>query len=185
MEVQIFGIRKSADTRKALRFFAERRIKTHFVDLQERAASPGELRRFAQRFGVRGAGRPRLAPLRRARPRRRPAERRALAREAGGGAAAAPHAARAPSAAAHRRRRRGHLARVDRAMTQLALSGVAVEFGATRLLGDVTFTVTRGREVGHHRPERLRQDHAVPPHHRARPSRARGPWRGPAGSAIP
>ncbi len=52
MEVQIFGIRKSPQTRKALRFFAERRIKTHFVDLQERAASLGELRRFAQRFGV-------------------------------------------------------------------------------------------------------------------------------------
>ena len=52
MEVQIFGIRKSADTRRALRFFAERRIKTHFVDLQERGASPGELRRFAQKFGV-------------------------------------------------------------------------------------------------------------------------------------
>src|SRR3954469_4238051 len=53
MDVQIFGIRKSSETRKALRFFAERRIKTHFVDLQERAASPGELRRFAQKFGVR------------------------------------------------------------------------------------------------------------------------------------
>jgi arsenate reductase (glutaredoxin) len=52
MEVQIFGIRKSSDTRKALRFFAERRIKTHFVDLQERPASPGELRRFAQKFGA-------------------------------------------------------------------------------------------------------------------------------------
>src|SRR5687768_7378210 len=52
MEVQIFGIRKSADTRKALRFFSERRIKTHFVDLNERAASLGELRRFAQKFGV-------------------------------------------------------------------------------------------------------------------------------------
>ena len=52
MEVQIFGIRKSSDTRKALRFFAERRIKTHFVDLQELAASHGELRRFAQKFGV-------------------------------------------------------------------------------------------------------------------------------------
>jgi arsenate reductase (glutaredoxin) len=52
MEVQIFGIRKDSDTRKALRFFAERRIKTHFVDLLERAASPGELRRFAQKFGV-------------------------------------------------------------------------------------------------------------------------------------
>jgi arsenate reductase-like glutaredoxin family protein len=52
MEVQVFGIKKSPDTRKALRFFAERRVKTHFVDLQERAASPGELNRFAQRFGV-------------------------------------------------------------------------------------------------------------------------------------
>ena len=52
MEVQIFGTRKSPATRKALRFFAERRIKTHFVDLQERAAAPGELRRFAQKFGV-------------------------------------------------------------------------------------------------------------------------------------
>ena len=52
MEVQIFGIKKSADTRKALRFFSERRIKTHFVDLLERPAALGELRRFAQRFGV-------------------------------------------------------------------------------------------------------------------------------------
>ena len=52
MEVQVFGTKKSADTRKALRFFAERRVKTHFVDLQDRAASRGELNRFAQRFGV-------------------------------------------------------------------------------------------------------------------------------------
>jgi arsenate reductase (glutaredoxin) len=52
MEVQIFGTKKSAETRKALRFFAERRVRAHFVDLQQRAASPGELRRFAQRFGV-------------------------------------------------------------------------------------------------------------------------------------
>ena len=52
MEVQIFGIKKSADTRKALRFFSERRIKTHFVDLLERPAALGELRRFAQKLGV-------------------------------------------------------------------------------------------------------------------------------------
>jgi arsenate reductase (glutaredoxin) len=52
MEVQVFGVKKSPDTRKALRFFAERRVKTHFVDLQERPASPGELKRFAQRFGI-------------------------------------------------------------------------------------------------------------------------------------
>jgi arsenate reductase len=52
MQVQVFGLRKSADTRKALRFFAERRITIHFVDLSIRPASPGELRRFVQRFGV-------------------------------------------------------------------------------------------------------------------------------------
>jgi arsenate reductase-like glutaredoxin family protein len=52
MDVQIFGTKKSSETRKALRFFAERRIKTHFVDLAERAASRGELSRFAQKFGV-------------------------------------------------------------------------------------------------------------------------------------
>jgi arsenate reductase-like glutaredoxin family protein len=52
LEVQIFGIKKSADTRKAIRFFSERRIKTHFVDLLERPAALGELRRFAQKFGV-------------------------------------------------------------------------------------------------------------------------------------
>ena len=54
MEVQVFGVRKSAETRKALRFFAERRIKTHFVDLVERPASLGELRRFIQKFGLAG-----------------------------------------------------------------------------------------------------------------------------------
>jgi arsenate reductase len=52
MQVQIFGIKKSSDTRKAQRFFSERRIQVHFVDLKIRAASKGELRRFAQKFGV-------------------------------------------------------------------------------------------------------------------------------------
>jgi arsenate reductase-like glutaredoxin family protein len=52
MDVQIFGVKKSSDTRKALRFFAERRIKTHFVDLMERAASRGELSRFVRKFGT-------------------------------------------------------------------------------------------------------------------------------------
>jgi arsenate reductase len=52
-QAQIFGVKKDADTRKALRFFAERRVKTHFVDFAERAPALGELRRFAQKFGVR------------------------------------------------------------------------------------------------------------------------------------
>jgi arsenate reductase-like glutaredoxin family protein len=52
MEVQIFGTKKDPSTRKALRFFAERRIRTHMVDLTQRAASKGELTKFAQKFGV-------------------------------------------------------------------------------------------------------------------------------------
>ena len=52
LEVQIFGTQKNQDTRKALRFFSERRVKAHFVDLMERAASSGELLRFVQKLGV-------------------------------------------------------------------------------------------------------------------------------------
>ena len=52
MEVQVFGVNKSSDTRAALRFFKERRVKVHFSDLDVRPASLGELRRFAQKFGV-------------------------------------------------------------------------------------------------------------------------------------
>ena len=52
MDVQIFGTHKSSDTRKALRFFKERRAKVHFVDLKVKAASKGELTRFVQKFGV-------------------------------------------------------------------------------------------------------------------------------------
>ena len=52
MEVQIFGTAKSKETRAAQRFFAERRVKVHFVDLKERAASRGELQKWAQKHGV-------------------------------------------------------------------------------------------------------------------------------------
>jgi arsenate reductase-like glutaredoxin family protein len=51
MEVQIFGTKSCNETKKALRFFKERRIRTHFVDLKERPASAGELKRFGQKFG--------------------------------------------------------------------------------------------------------------------------------------
>jgi arsenate reductase-like glutaredoxin family protein len=50
--VQIFGFNDCQDTRKAQRFFAERRIAVHYVDLKERPASKGELRRFADRLGA-------------------------------------------------------------------------------------------------------------------------------------
>jgi arsenate reductase-like glutaredoxin family protein len=52
MTPQVFGTKKNPDTRKALRFFAERRIAIQFIDLQEKAASAGELRRFIQKFGT-------------------------------------------------------------------------------------------------------------------------------------
>ena len=52
MEVQVFGVQKHADVRKALRFFAERRVRTHFVDFKVRGPALGELRRFSERFGA-------------------------------------------------------------------------------------------------------------------------------------
>jgi arsenate reductase (glutaredoxin) len=52
MNIQIFGTNKSQDTKKALRFFKERSIQPHFVDLQEREMSPGELKRFSDKFGL-------------------------------------------------------------------------------------------------------------------------------------
>jgi arsenate reductase-like glutaredoxin family protein len=52
MEVQMFGLKSDAATRKAQRFFAERRIKVHFVDLKQRAIQPGELKRFLQKLGL-------------------------------------------------------------------------------------------------------------------------------------
>ena len=52
MEVQIFGTAKSRETRAAQRFFAERRVKVQFVDLNERAATKGELQKWVQKFGI-------------------------------------------------------------------------------------------------------------------------------------
>ncbi len=51
MEAQVFGTKHCNATKKALRFFKERRIRVHFVDLEQRPASPGELRRFGQKCG--------------------------------------------------------------------------------------------------------------------------------------
>ena len=43
MAWQIFGTRKSSDTRKAERFFKERGIKAQFIDLKEKEMSRNEL----------------------------------------------------------------------------------------------------------------------------------------------
>jgi arsenate reductase-like glutaredoxin family protein len=50
--VQIFGIKGSQETRAAERFFKERRVQIHFVDLKERPMAPGEIRRFIEKFGL-------------------------------------------------------------------------------------------------------------------------------------
>lgn len=43
MNIQIFGTKKSFDTKKAQRYFKERRIKFQFIDLREKEMSKGEL----------------------------------------------------------------------------------------------------------------------------------------------
>ncbi|MEO8128386.1 MAG: ArsC/Spx/MgsR family protein [Bryobacteraceae bacterium] len=50
--VQIFGIKNSQATRAAERFFKERRIPIHFVDVKQKPMAPGEIRRFMERFGL-------------------------------------------------------------------------------------------------------------------------------------
>lgn len=52
-DIQVFGRDDSAATRAALRFFRERRIVVHHVDLRKRPIAPGELRRFVERLGAR------------------------------------------------------------------------------------------------------------------------------------
>lgn len=48
---QVFGTRKCAETRKAIRFFKERNVRVHELDLGQRAMSPGELRAVAAQHG--------------------------------------------------------------------------------------------------------------------------------------
>ena len=51
MNIQIFGTKKSADTKKAERFFKERGIKFQFVDLKEKGLSKGEFNSVKQAVG--------------------------------------------------------------------------------------------------------------------------------------
>ena len=52
-DIQVFGRDDSSATRAALRFFRERRIVVHYVDLKKRPIAAGELRRFTERLGAR------------------------------------------------------------------------------------------------------------------------------------
>ena len=51
MNIQIFGTKKSFDTKKAERFFKERGIKVQFVDMKEKGLSKGELQSVCQAVG--------------------------------------------------------------------------------------------------------------------------------------
>lgn len=52
--IQVFGIKGSAPTRAAERFFKERGVKFQSIDLKQKAMSPGEIRRFVEKFGLTG-----------------------------------------------------------------------------------------------------------------------------------
>jgi arsenate reductase len=52
--VQIFGLKNSTATRAAERFFKERRVTIHMVDLKLKPMAAGEIGRFIQRFGLTG-----------------------------------------------------------------------------------------------------------------------------------
>ena len=51
MKIQIFGVKKCFDTKKAERYFKERNIKYQFVDLKEKGLSKGELVSVCQAAG--------------------------------------------------------------------------------------------------------------------------------------
>lgn len=51
MNIQIFGTKKSFDTKKAQRYFKERRIKFQFIDLKEKGMSKGELESVLRAVG--------------------------------------------------------------------------------------------------------------------------------------
>ena len=50
--VQVFGTPDSQATRAALRFFKERRLEPHVVDIRRKPMAAGELRRFVERLGA-------------------------------------------------------------------------------------------------------------------------------------
>lgn len=50
--IQLIGRLSCRETRKAERFFRERNIDFHFVDLEKRALSPGEFKKIAEAAGA-------------------------------------------------------------------------------------------------------------------------------------
>lgn len=52
MNIQVFGIRKCFDTKKAERYFKERKIKYQFIDLNLKGLSKGELQSVSKAVGL-------------------------------------------------------------------------------------------------------------------------------------
>ena len=110
MNIQIFGKSKCFDTKKAERWFKERRIKFQSIDLVKVGISPGELKSVMAAVG--------LGPHRPQAPRRRPAELPGLRRGQGREAAGGPPAAENP----HRpQRQAGHRGLLPRGVAELVL----------------------------------------------------------------
>ncbi|WP_287770458.1 hypothetical protein [Megasphaera sp.] len=51
MNIQIFGTTKCFDTKKALRYFKERKIPVQFINLKEKGLSKGEYNKVKQAVG--------------------------------------------------------------------------------------------------------------------------------------
>lgn len=51
MNIQIFGTKKSFDSKKAERYFKERGIKYQFIDMKEKGLSKGEFQSVCQAIG--------------------------------------------------------------------------------------------------------------------------------------
>ena len=111
MNIQIFGARKSFDTRKAERWFKERRIKYQYIDLDTKGLSAGEYR--SVRAAVRRPGGPGQSRLSGAGHR--------LSAAPGGGGEAAGESLAVPGA--HRpQRQTGHRGLLPRRVENLGIT---------------------------------------------------------------
>lgn len=50
--IQIFGVKNCNDTKKAIRFFKDRKINVQFINLKEKEISKGELKSITKDFDI-------------------------------------------------------------------------------------------------------------------------------------
>lgn len=112
MNIQIFGKSKCFDTKKAERWFKERRIRFQSIDLGKYGISPGELKSVLNAVGLEALVDPKH-------PGRRPAGLSGLRRRQGGKAAGQPQAAENPHCP---QRQAGHRGLLPRGVAGLGIS---------------------------------------------------------------